>query len=174
MRVILDDEKRAVGVEYTPNPVFQAQIGPTQHPKLTVKARKQVIVSCGALGTPPVLERSGIGSPEILKKAGVEVKLELPGVGREYQDHQLVLYPFKTNLQPNETIDRVLRNPHKRQELIDSKDPVLGWNSIDISSKFRPTEEDVTALGPEFRKKWDEDFKDAPNRPMMLMGMVSW
>lgn len=174
VRVILDDEKRAVGVEYTPNPAFQAQIGPTQHPKLTVKARKLVVVSCGALGTPPVLERSGLGDPATLKKAGVDVKLDLPGVGHEYQDHQLVLYPFKTALEPHETIDRVLRNPHKRQELIDAKDPILGWNSIDISSKFRPTEADVAALGPEFQKKWDKDFKNAPNRPLMLMGLVSW
>lgn len=174
IRVLLDDEKRAVGVEYTPNPVFQTEIVTTQHPKLTVKARKLVVVSCGALGTPPVLERSGLGDPKILEKAGVDVKLDLPGVGHEYQDHNLILYPYKTALQPNETIDRVLRYPEKRQELIDSKDPVLGWNSVDISSKLRPSDADVASLGPEFQKAWDRDFKNVPNRPMMLMGLVNW
>ncbi|KAM6508343.1 hypothetical protein FALCPG4_018216 [Fusarium falciforme] len=153
VRVLLDDDKRAVGVEYTPNPAFQAEIGPTQHPKLTVKARKLVVVSGGACGTPPVLERSDLGDPMVLERAGVPVKADLPGVGHEYQDHQLILYPYKTSLQPHVTIDRVLRHPEKRQELIDSKDKVLSWNSIDISSKLRPT--------------------DAPNRPIMLMGLVS-
>ncbi|KAF5000493.1 hypothetical protein FGRMN_1660 [Fusarium graminum] len=172
IRVLLDDNKRAVGVEYTPNPDFQTEIITTQHPKLTVKARKLVVVSCGALGTPPVLERSGLGDPEILKKAGVDVKVDLPGVGHEYQDHNLILYPYKTALEPHETIDRVLRNPYKRQELIDSKDPVLGWNGVDISTKFRPSEADVASLGPEFQKAWDRDFKNSHNRPLMLMGLV--
>jgi hypothetical protein len=121
-----------------------------------------------------VLERSGLGDPKVLQKAGVDVKVDLPGVGHEYQDHQLILYPYKTSLGPNETIDRVLRNPHKRQEMIDSKDSILGWNSIDISSKLRPTEAEVAALGPEFKGAWDRDFKNAPTRPLMLMGLVSW
>ncbi|CAH0045524.1 unnamed protein product [Clonostachys solani] len=173
IRVLLDENKRAVGVEYTPNAAFQAATGPTQHPKLTVKARKLVVVACGAIGTPPVLERSGLGDPKVLQKAGVDVKVDLPGVGHEYQDHQLILYPYRTALQPHETIDRVLRNPHQRQELIDSKDSVLGWNSIDISSKLRPTDAEVAALGPEFKNAWDRDFKNAPTRPLMLMGLVS-
>lgn len=174
VRVVLNDEKRAVGVEITPNPAFQLDLGPTQHPKQVIKARKLVVVSCGALGTPLVLERSGIGKPEILKRAGVPVQVELPGVGHSYEDHHLLLYPYKTNLEPDETIDGVLRNPHKRQELIDSKDKLLGWNSIDVSSKLRPTDADIAALGPEFQKAWDRDFKNIPNRPLMLTGLVSW
>ena len=121
-----------------------------------------------------MLERSGLGDPEILKRACVPVAVDLPGVGRDYQDHQLILYPYKTSLQPHETIDRALRNPGGCQELIDKKDKVLGWNSIDISSKLRPTEADVAALGPDFQGAWDRDFKNAPDRPLMLMGLVSW
>jgi alcohol oxidase len=41
VKVIFDENKRAVGVEYTPNPEFQAVIGLTAHPVQTVKARKQ-------------------------------------------------------------------------------------------------------------------------------------
>ncbi|KAH6695058.1 alcohol oxidase [Plectosphaerella plurivora] len=173
VRVLLDDEKRAVGVEYTPNPALLTSLETTQHPKKQVKARKLVVVSCGACGTPPVLERSGLGDPEILKKAGVPVLVDLPGVGHDYQDHHLILYPYFSNLQPHETIDRVLRNPAGRQEMIDKKDKHLGWNSIDISSKLRPTDEEVAALGPEFQAAWDKDFKDKPDRPLMLTGLVS-
>jgi choline dehydrogenase-like flavoprotein len=174
LRVLIDDSKRAVGVEYAPNPDFQAAGILTQHPKQTVKARKLVIVSCGACGTPPVLERSGVGDPEILERAGIPVAVDLPGVGHDYQDHNLTLLPYRTNLEPDETIDGILSGRADAAELIARNDKILGWNSIDISAKIRPTNAEVTALGPEFQAAWDRDFKDAPNRPIMLMGLVSW
>jgi alcohol oxidase len=173
VRVLLDDSNRAVGVEYTPNPEFLTEIGTTQHPKLQVRARRQVVVSCGACGTPPVLERSGVGDPKILARAGVPVKVDLPGVGNDYQDHHLTLYPYITGLQPHETIDEILRNPARRQEFVDNKDERLGWNSIDISAKLRPSDKDVAALGPEFKAAWDQDFAAHPDRPLMLLGLVS-
>ena len=37
--------------------------------------------------------------------------------------------------------------------------------------KFRPTEEQVDALGPEFRKAWDRDFKNAADRPLMIIAL---
>lgn len=40
--------------------------------------------------------------------------------------------------------------------------------------KFRPTEEEVEALGPEFKKAWDRDFKNVPDRPLMIMAMYLW
>lgn len=172
-RVIFDG-KRAAGIEYRPNPNFQASIGLTQTPLRTVKARKMVIVSCGACGSPPVLERSGIGSPEVLNRAGVPVVEELPGVGHDYQDHNLVLYPYKTNLEANETIDGILSGRANVGAMIENKDPILGWNAVDISAKLRPTDEDVASLGPEFKSAWERDFKNAPARPLMLMGLVSW
>jgi choline dehydrogenase-like flavoprotein len=172
--VVFDDNKRAVGVEYTPNPEFQPVIGLTGHPTKTVKARKLVVVTCGACGTPPVLERSGVGDSKYLARAGVKVVEELRGVGKDYQDHHLLLYPYRTNLNPDQTIDRILSGRVDAAELVKNNDKVLGWNAIDISSKLRPTEEDVDALGPEFRKAWDRDFKDIPNRPLMLCGVIQW
>jgi alcohol oxidase len=174
VRVLLDEEKRAVGVEYVPNEAFQLAVGPTQHPKMRIKARKLVVVSCGACGSPSVLERSGIGNPDVLRKAGVPLQINLPGVGHDYQDHHLLLYPYKTNLEPQETIDRIIRDPYGRQGLIESKNPILGWNGIDVSSKIRPTDADVAALGPEFQAAWDKDFKDAPDRPLMLIALICW
>lgn len=173
VRVLFDENKRASGVEYTPNPDFQPQIGLTAHPIKSVKARKLVVVSCGACGTPPVLERSGLGDPKILARAGVPVVEELRGVGKDYEDHHLLLYPYKTNLEPDQTIDRILSGRVDAAELVKNNDKVLGWNAIDISGKLRPTEEEVTALGPEFRAAWDRDFKNNENRPLMLCGVVS-
>jgi alcohol oxidase len=57
--------------------------------------------------------------------------------------------------------------------MIEKKDPMLGWNAIDISSKLRPTEAEVNSLGPAFTAAWNRDFKDKPNRPLMLCGIVS-
>jgi len=40
-----------------------------------------------------------------------------------------------------------------------------------IAGKFRPTEEEVTGLGKDFKDAWDRDFKNAPNRPLMIIAM---
>ncbi|KDQ20127.1 hypothetical protein BOTBODRAFT_387359 [Botryobasidium botryosum FD-172 SS1] len=52
-----------------------------------VQARKEVIVSAGALKSPQVLELSGVGDPKVLKPLGIEVHVDLPGVGANMQDH---------------------------------------------------------------------------------------
>lgn len=79
-RVLFDDDKRACGIEYSPNPEYQpvAPFTEGQNAKKSVKARKMVVVSSGACHTPSVLERSGIGNKEVLQKAGVEVVEDLP------------------------------------------------------------------------------------------------
>ncbi|KAH7014854.1 alcohol oxidase-like protein [Ilyonectria destructans] len=173
VRVLFDDNKKAVGVECIPNPTFKASTSLTTVAKQTIKARKLVVVSSGACGTPPILERSGLGDPAILKRAGVPVVVDLPGVGRDYQDHNLVLYPYRTNLQPHETIDCILSGRSDAAKLMEEKAKILGWNSIDISAKLRPTDAEVASLGPEFQAAWDQDFKPIPDRPLMLMGVVS-
>lgn len=172
-RVIFDDNKRAIGVEYTPNPDYQVEINLTKHPKAVVKARKLVVVSCGACGTPSVLERSGVGNPEILKKFDIPVVSDLPGVGSDYQDHNLVFYPYRTNLAPDETSDAFFSGRIPRDEALKNKMPMLKWNTCDVSAKVRPTDQEVKELGPEFKAAWDRDFAHEPNRPLMLMSMVS-
>ncbi|KJA22152.1 GMC oxidoreductase [Hypholoma sublateritium FD-334 SS-4] len=52
-----------------------------------VSARKEVILSAGAIMSPQILEISGIGNKDILEKAGVEVIVNLPGVGENVQEH---------------------------------------------------------------------------------------
>jgi choline dehydrogenase-like flavoprotein len=52
-----------------------------------MKANREVIVCGGVVNSPQLLELSGIGSPAVLKKAGVEVIINLPGVGENLNDH---------------------------------------------------------------------------------------
>ncbi len=51
----------------------------------TVHASRLVVVSAGAMGTPLILERSGIGAASILEKIGIKQIVDLPGVGKDYE-----------------------------------------------------------------------------------------
>jgi choline dehydrogenase len=52
-----------------------------------VRARREVVLSAGAIQSPQLLECSGIGDPEVLGRAGVAPLVALPGVGKNYADH---------------------------------------------------------------------------------------
>ena len=60
--------------------------------KKSVKATKEVILAAGALHTPQILQLSGIGDNALLQSVGIETVVDLPGVGRNFQDHP-TLYP---------------------------------------------------------------------------------
>lgn len=77
---VLFEGKKAVGVKYQRNGADHI-----------VHARREVIVSSGAIASPALLQRSGVGDPEWLKPLGIDVVHELPGVGKNLQDH-LELY----------------------------------------------------------------------------------
>jgi choline dehydrogenase len=53
----------------------------------TVRARGEVLLAAGAIGTPQLLQLSGLGPPELLQRHGIEVRRALPGVGENLQDH---------------------------------------------------------------------------------------
>ncbi|KAI0141763.1 hypothetical protein GGR57DRAFT_486750 [Xylariaceae sp. FL1272] len=115
----------------------------------TVKAKKMAILSCGVFGNPAVLERSGIGSQEILTKAGVEpIVTDVPGVGEGFNDHHMVLYPYKSSLEPRETIDGVQSGRMNIEHFMSAKADVMGWNAQNVHGKVRPTEEEVARLSP--------------------------
>jgi choline dehydrogenase len=84
---IVFDGKRAVGVEFSRG-------GPGGAVDRADAAR-EVILSAGAVGSPHILQLSGVGDPGHLGKIGVEVVHALPGVGRNMQDHYTarVSYP---------------------------------------------------------------------------------
>lgn len=53
-------------------------------------ARVRLTLTYSALKTPQLLELSGIGRKDVLEKIGVPLKIELPGVGENVQEHYLV------------------------------------------------------------------------------------
>jgi choline dehydrogenase-like flavoprotein len=54
---------------------------------MALKARREVILSAGSLGSPSLLLASGIGPASDLRNAGIRVEHDLPGVGKNLQDH---------------------------------------------------------------------------------------
>jgi choline dehydrogenase len=77
---LLLENRRATGVEFR-------QCGRPH----TARARREVILSGGAINSPQLLLLSGIGPADELRGHGIPVALDLPGVGRNLQDH-LELY----------------------------------------------------------------------------------
>lgn len=59
--------------------------------RLKVYARREVILSAGAIGTPQILMLSGVGPADHLQSMGLRVKVNLPGVGANMTDHVLPL-----------------------------------------------------------------------------------
>ncbi|KAH7929099.1 alcohol oxidase [Leucogyrophana mollusca] len=173
-RVIFEGNK-AVGVAYVPtrNRANGAAVQET-----IVRARKCVVLSSGTLGTPQILERSGVGSGDLLRQLDVKVVSDLPGVGEQYQDHYTTLSIFRVSNESH-TLDDFLRgDPKARKELFDEwevspEKARLSSNAIDAGFKIRPTEAELKEMGPEFNALWDKYFKDKPDKPVMFGSIVS-
>jgi choline dehydrogenase len=63
----------------------------------TLRAKREIILCCGSVGSPMVLQRSGIGPRPLLEKLGIEVRHELPGVGANLQDHLQLRLIYKVS-----------------------------------------------------------------------------
>ncbi|TQV90573.1 glucose-methanol-choline (gmc) oxidoreductase [Cordyceps javanica] len=154
---------RAVGIEYEPTS-NRNKAAPS-----FIAARKQVVVAAGALNTPLLLERSGVGRAELLRKIGIDVISDLPGVGENYQDHNLITYRYKASLTPETSFDGLLSGREDVAQAMATGSSKMGWNGLDVGGKLRPTEDEVAQLGPAFRERWERDFKHQPSRPVMLL-----
>ena len=62
-----------------------------------VRARREVIVCLGALGSPKLLQLSGIGPRDVLSAAGVPLYLERENVGRRMRDHRTLVNTYRLN-----------------------------------------------------------------------------
>ncbi|MHC5347262.1 GMC family oxidoreductase [Metapseudomonas furukawaii] len=83
---LLLEQGRAVGVA-----------GRWQGLEHEVRARREVILCAGAVGSPLLLQRSGIGPRGLLERLGIGVRHELPGVGGNLQDHLQLRLVFKVS-----------------------------------------------------------------------------
>ena len=93
-RIVLEGN-RATGIEYMAH---------GQH--VTAHARRELIVSAGAVNSPHLLQLSGIGDPSQLKSLGIDVQLANFHVGRNLSDHQGINYTYRATVP---TLNNLLR-----------------------------------------------------------------
>ncbi|HJU33074.1 MAG TPA: GMC family oxidoreductase N-terminal domain-containing protein [Hyphomicrobiaceae bacterium] len=65
--------------------------------RIALRARREVILAAGAIGSPQILQLSGIGPPAVLAPFGIEVKHALDGVGENLQDHLQIRCAYKVS-----------------------------------------------------------------------------
>ncbi|KAI0312853.1 alcohol oxidase [Amylostereum chailletii] len=99
------DSIRATGVHFEAlDPRYASQ-------KYFAKARREIVICSGALGSPQVLLLSGIGPKEHLEAKGIPVVRDMPGVGSNMQDH--VGLPVMYEVPLNDSLHEMQSNPLK-------------------------------------------------------------
>jgi choline dehydrogenase len=81
------DEKSAQGVHFR-HP---------EHGECFVAARRETVLAAGAIGSPQILQLSGIGPGSLLQSRGIEVLHDLPGVGENLHDHLQIRMQYKVH-----------------------------------------------------------------------------
>jgi choline dehydrogenase len=77
------------------------------------RATGEIVLASGSVGSPHLLELSGVGRPDLLRDHGIEVTHDLPGVGENLQDHLQVRAVYKVrntrtlNLRANSLVGRI-------------------------------------------------------------------
>lgn len=97
VRRILFEDKRAIGVEY----VLDGEIRQAM-------AKREVILSAGAIKSPHLLELSGIGDARLLQEQGIPVIVDAPQVGENLIDHIQLRRTYETRLPI--TINDIMRS----------------------------------------------------------------
>ncbi|KAJ7851826.1 aryl-alcohol oxidase-like protein [Mycena olivaceomarginata] len=101
---------RLLGNNSTAGVVFHgAEISQdSSSPSSTVSARNEIILSAGAIGTPSILQHSGISNATALRALGISPLVDLPSVGRKASDHPLLTANWAVS--GNKTTESVRQN----------------------------------------------------------------
>lgn len=153
VRRILFDGKRANGVELLRD-------GRTE----TVHANAEIVLAAGAIGSPQILQCSGVAAPDLLRALEIPVVHALPGVGENLQDHLQIRLVFKTR---ERTLNDEINSPLKKlwiglQYLLFRSGPMTlaasqvaiftrsepGLNRPDIQFHMQPLSADKPGDGP--------------------------
>jgi len=149
VRVIFEgDPVRAVGVTVTDG----------DGGDLDLRAGAEVVLCCGAVDSPRLLQLSGVGPRAVLEAAGVPVVVDLPGVGENLQDHVEGLVVWEATRRPPETCasgwdagTMVARGGDNRPEVM-MHFPVVPW-AVQAERYLRdrgaePLPSEIVAIAP--------------------------
>lgn len=138
-KVLLDGahgDQRATGVSY----LHQGQTH-------ELRARREVLLSGGAFGSPQLLMLSGVGPAEHLREHGIPVRHVLPGVGQNLQDHVTTVLIYRTQHQ-QETLGFSLKGAlNMVKSVFEWRAKRTGWITTNVaeSQAFMKTRPDVEA-----------------------------
>lgn len=90
-------ETRVIGVELVGGRAEGVRAVGGDGRELTVHARQETVLACGAIDTPRLLMLSGIGPAEHLTSVGIAARIDLPGVGENLMDHVESLVVLELN-----------------------------------------------------------------------------
>lgn len=99
MNLTGDSDAMATGVQYS----YRDGRVKTAH------ARREVILSAGALGSPALLEQSGIGAAGRLTRLGIDIVVDNPGVGENLQNHPMASVTIQVSEAAPSTVDALVR-----------------------------------------------------------------
>ncbi|KAG8698578.1 hypothetical protein FRC08_005831 [Ceratobasidium sp. 394] len=172
VRVVFDGTK-ATGVEVIAN---KAQVPDADQTPRIITACKLVVVSAGAIGSPVILQRSGIGCAKRLSELDIHAVADLPGVGRHYEDHSSSGATFHI-ADGLETLDGVINQEPGLMERYMAEftkgQGLLTTNAIDAGSKIRPTPVELEEMGPAFQEVWKRFYEPAPDKPVVVQILIN-
>ncbi|PGH23048.1 hypothetical protein AJ80_02821 [Polytolypa hystricis UAMH7299] len=87
-KISFDKKKRATGVTF---------ISRDEEISHSIRAKKEVILAAGAVHSPQILQLSGVGPKKLLSSLDIDVVVDLPGVGFNFQDQPAMFMSFKFN-----------------------------------------------------------------------------
>ena len=144
-RILFDDDRRAVGVEFVANAFGRSE---------TIRATQEVILSAGAIDTPKLLMLSGIGPADHLAEHGIEALVDSPGVGSNLQDHPeaVISWESKVPMTRDATQWWEIGIFSATEEGLDLPDLMMHYGSVpfDMHTKRHgyPTSDESFALTP--------------------------
>ncbi len=106
-----------------------------------IKAGGEIILSAGAVGSPQIMQLSGMGSGPLLQELGIPVIKELPGVGQNLQDHLQLRSIYEVN---TDTLNEEINNFFRRmwigmQYVFNRSGPMsMGASQVCIFARSRP------------------------------------
>jgi choline dehydrogenase-like flavoprotein len=100
-----------------------------------------VVLAAGSYGSPAILLRSGVGAAEELTELSIEVRADIPGVGRNLADHPRVEVAYRPTPELLSRMrDHVARRPAKAQTLIKARSDACQPNTWDLHVMMRVRE----------------------------------
>lgn len=161
------DGTRATGVQYLDEDQVHTR---------TVTARREVVMSTGAIDTPKLLMLSGIGPAEHLREFGVDVLVDSPGVGSTLQDHPegVISWDAKQPMVSDSTQWWEIGIFTRTEESLDRPDLMFHYGSVPFDMhtvrQGYPTSENAFCLTPNVTRARSSgtvrlrsrDFRDKP------------